>query len=400
LFEASFDVYREDKRRYYWAVVEDVDFTEQAKRIYFRFKKSKDNHVEWIEFGSPRICTHKSKTAKKDPKQDRNGDETDKTVVLVNRNTTIDIEVNPGPNEMGVWNKGNTTKAPQSNNEDEDDNDMVEKNTIGYVPSSNILDVGTNSQVSRSYDPFSNHDTTPVVELSVPAHHRLPDFITPPNVSSFTLDKKRLPIHQQQQHITDGLAINEPTISPEAVVSQFPVSASKPTSYRSSGSIPAGWSGLDILAAVTFDASTTSTAKPMSSMDPTLSSANMVHSIGQLQASYSWGGDSSIGRSTSSISNYADNVIGNVKHHAPTWQNQQMMMPMWPHQQAQVSEQQWFPPLNNMSIFPTAPTNSNYNRMNQNFLPKQPQTLTLQQWQSAPAATTSINHNNGSSNDE
>ena len=41
-------------------------------RICFRFPKTKDNHREWLDFGSPRICPHKSKVIKKerkDPKE-------------------------------------------------------------------------------------------------------------------------------------------------------------------------------------------------------------------------------------------------------------------------------------------------------------------------------------------
>jgi hypothetical protein len=68
LSAAQFDVYRKDKKKFCWAVVTDVDFVSPVKRVCFRFTKTKDNHIEWIEFGSPYICLYKSKVIKKELK--------------------------------------------------------------------------------------------------------------------------------------------------------------------------------------------------------------------------------------------------------------------------------------------------------------------------------------------
>lgn len=38
-------------------------------RICFRFPKTKDNHREWLDFGSPRICSFKSQVLRKQPKE-------------------------------------------------------------------------------------------------------------------------------------------------------------------------------------------------------------------------------------------------------------------------------------------------------------------------------------------
>jgi hypothetical protein len=78
---AQFDVFREDKRRFCWATVVEVDCSGSVMRICFRFPKTKDNYIEWLEFGSPRICPFKSKVHKKgrrDPKVD------DKSKVIKN----------------------------------------------------------------------------------------------------------------------------------------------------------------------------------------------------------------------------------------------------------------------------------------------------------------------------
>lgn len=65
---AQFDVFREDKRRFCWATVVEIDCSGSVMRICFRFPKTKDNHREWLDFGSPHICQFKSKVTKKQEK--------------------------------------------------------------------------------------------------------------------------------------------------------------------------------------------------------------------------------------------------------------------------------------------------------------------------------------------
>jgi hypothetical protein len=84
---AQFDVYREDKRKFCWAVVTEVDFSSPLKRICFRFSKTKDNHVEWVEFGSPHICRYKSKVMRKELK----------LATADSRNATIPTHVSSDP---------------------------------------------------------------------------------------------------------------------------------------------------------------------------------------------------------------------------------------------------------------------------------------------------------------
>jgi hypothetical protein len=68
-FSAHFDVYRVDKKRFYWAAVVEVDFKGVVGTICFRFPKTKDSHIEWLEFGSPHICSYKSKVIRKEKKE-------------------------------------------------------------------------------------------------------------------------------------------------------------------------------------------------------------------------------------------------------------------------------------------------------------------------------------------
>jgi hypothetical protein len=308
---------------------------------------------------------------------------------------STEIEAEAAPNDIGNWTNDNTMKAPPSN---DSDNERVMNPNVN-ITSSSILNIGTNGSVIQSYDPFSNHDSSAqsLANISVPTQHRLPDFFTPPNVSSFTLDNSRLP--QPQQHTIDnnsnhmhshGLANAKPTITTEAVVSQFPVAAAEKsleTSYRSGGSIPAGWSGLDILAAVTFDAATTTTTTtPTSSADLTLSN-------GPVQPSYSWGGGNTNSCSSMTYSNHVNSISSNGNHHLPAWQNQQRFIPMWPQQQAQLSDQRWLSSMDStvrisqqqlQHAVPTTTSSSTYDdRMNHSFLSQQPQSLAQQQWHNA-----------------
>ena len=61
IFLAQFDVFREDKQRFCWATVVEVDSNGPEMRICFRFPKTRDDHREWLDFGSPKICPYKSK---------------------------------------------------------------------------------------------------------------------------------------------------------------------------------------------------------------------------------------------------------------------------------------------------------------------------------------------------
>ena len=261
-----------------------------------------------------------------------------------------------------------------------DNENEFDINTNSNIMSSITVNIGTNGHLSRFYDSSTEAD------LSVPTH-RLPDFGIPQKDSSLTLDKILLPQQQQMIDCNEnhshlrGLAISESTITAEAVVSQFPVAASKTslaTSYLSAGSIPAGWSGLDMLAAVTFDAATTASAV---SASPALSALSVSSNTNRLQPSYAGGGDYC---SNATSNNCASSAI-NGNHYVPAWQNRQLFMQMWPQQRADIPEQQWFPSLDNnvrMShqqlpapVLPTTTTNSNYDRMNHSALSQQPQTL-------------------------
>jgi hypothetical protein len=406
--KASFDVYREDKRRYCWGVVEDVDFSEQAKRIYFRFKKSKDNHVEWIDFGSPRICTFKSKTKKKPKiqKKEHDGAALLATAIkILNGNT--DVESTGALNANDNHNNINPVKPPPTNDTYRD----REIDPLGNGIPSNMLQVGGSSHMSRSYDPYAN-DTNSMAHLSSSAH-RLPDFITPPDVSSFTVVNHRLPVHQepqQQQHELDNssnrmqygseaskTSITELVAPPQSSVPEVPIS----TLYRSGGSIPSGWSALDILAAVTIDAAPT-TITSTTSMNPALStfavSSNSTSSTaGPVQASYGWGGDSSNGNNHhnnlhQNNQNHGNNY-SNGNHHEPPWPNQQQYMPMWPQQQPHL-EQQWYPSLDSIRMsqqqqqrIPTVAVNNNYDVLSQQ-----------QKWHNTAAVFNGDSRSNNSSN--
>ena len=376
--------------------MEDVDFTEQVKRIYFRFKKSKDNHVEWIDFGSNRICSFKSKTARKVPKTQKaepNAAAASNATIVLNGNKTMKLD------------------APPSMNSDSDLNLKPNDNTM----SSNIPEVDTNSHMSQSCDPYANHDSN-----SVPTP-RSPDFVTPLNVLSFTLDNNRST--QPQPHGSSELAVTE-TVGSQPPVAASPTAQSS-TLYRSGGSIPAGWSGLDILAAVTFDAApTTATTTSVPITDPTLpvsafaTLSNVTHATGPMSSTHGWGMDNMNHNNTNSMSQ--GNPIGsysNGNHHesSTSWQNQHRCMPMWPqqqqqpHQPAQRLDQRWFPTFDNVRMsqphpLPTASMNSMYDRMNHNnMLSQEPQSLTQQQRQqwhntatfNGDASSSHIIHGNG-----
>ena len=392
--KASFDVYREDKRRYCWGVVEDVDFSEQAKRIYFRFKKSKDNHVEWIDFGSPRIFIHKSKTAKKPKMQRKEHD-----------GATLESAATEAPNGNDSRSNMNPMKPPPSNNGDHDHE---------MDPNGNGISLNMR-HISQSYEPCSN-DTNSVAHLLVSAH-RLPDFISPPDVTSFTVVNHRLNPELQQHELdnhgnrmqheleattsrTTEVVLSQQSAAPETSIS---------TLHRSGGSIPAGWSALDMLAAVTFDAATSTTTTSTTSMDPTSStfaeSSNSASSTaGPVQASYGWGGGSSNGNNSDNNTRLANQNYGNMysngNHHEPTYPNQQQYMPMWPQQQTH-SEQQWYPSMNTirmtqqqqLPILPTVTMNS-YDRMNHNILSQQQQ----QQWHNTSISFNGDNRNMNSNN--
>ena len=59
-------MFREDKQRFCWATVVEVDRCQLPIRICFRFPRIKDDYIEWLDFGSPHICTFKSKVNGKD----------------------------------------------------------------------------------------------------------------------------------------------------------------------------------------------------------------------------------------------------------------------------------------------------------------------------------------------
>jgi hypothetical protein len=60
LAEARFDVFRDDKKRFFSAVVMETDTTCMPMKILFHFLKTSSKADEWVEYGSDRIRPYKS----------------------------------------------------------------------------------------------------------------------------------------------------------------------------------------------------------------------------------------------------------------------------------------------------------------------------------------------------
>ena len=402
---ALFDVYREDKQRHHWAVVEDVDFSEHIKRICFRFNKSDDNHVEWIDFGSPRICTYKSRTIKDDP-------------------TTLISVPNVGANDTRTsdFNSGKTMTIEIESTITPDVDDHWNSKNITNPPPHNVTNINVTSNIGRSYDVNSMSQAT------LPTH-RLQDFITHSDVSPNSTDSNRI---LQQQHVhddhnsqmhnrhkVDPSESNVPTAAlglQPAPTSEAPLS----TIYESGGSIPPGWSGLDILAAVTFGAASTMGATTTfgtevsstvaTSGDPASSafavSLNNSSSSGHGQSSFGW-------ERAGNVFNNHDRSYDSGNHHEPTLQNRQRYMPMWPQQEQQHYQsinqgQIWYPPFENfrmsqqqaVPVLPTGTMTNGYDRLNRIAASQQPQPHPQQQqhqWLSTTILDGNINGSNNNS---
>jgi hypothetical protein len=443
--EAPFDVYRIDKQRYCWALVEDVDLTGPLKRICFRFTKTKDNHIEWIEFGSPRICRYRSKVVRKvskakqsqtsavesidteltvhgnGPRDSVSGGNIQSTryesTIIPSeassweRNSNIvklpptynrsisninvngheikngeirldDVRYGSGlaPSKEGSWNinsgianlpsscdaqiEQHRTSLPQgntlsANNFDPNSNcvgvrtyiphhgtdsmryesDIVPRKGSSWIsnpritkpPSSynthieqhhtpqsishdttfstNDFDRCSNSIGIRTYNP---HHSTNSIQPSL-SIYRPPDFVTPADASTFVMDRSHL-----YQKFTD----NNVTTSHE-----FSSASLTPTlaTLRTDGGIPSGWSGLDMLAAVTFDAAATT------SLEPTMTTFRHENApdSNDVPAMHTWSWGSA-----------------NSSHNGEQVQNHNHV-PLWPQQQPQQpdTKQRWLPSL-------------------------------------------------------
>lgn len=252
-----------------------MDFSGPVKKICFRFTKTKDNHVEWFEFGSPYICPFRSKVLRVERKKKTvesngaNGAETSTEtsnqpipnielaaeVPLVSSSrqaneSTVDVPPeldnrstrdvydfanalaslsNSEKSEMKVV-QSEDALAPRSSTDLSSKLNKVVVNEEDSSPPSSII-VEKVNQGSTSQNAYS----TGYVDLPLQRiYQRPPDFITHP-VSSFTLNSNQ--VHPQP---------NEDQVSTYRYAT-----ISDPTP-----SLSADWSGLDMLAAVTFDAAT------------------------------------------------------------------------------------------------------------------------------------------------
>ena len=59
LFEDVFDVFRDVTKRASMGVVEQIDFTEESKRILFRFPRTNPQVSEWCDFDINKIKPYK-----------------------------------------------------------------------------------------------------------------------------------------------------------------------------------------------------------------------------------------------------------------------------------------------------------------------------------------------------
>jgi hypothetical protein len=257
-------------------------------KICFRFTKTKDNHIEWFEFGSPYICPFRSKVLrverKKKPVQN-NGIKGTVASTMTSIQLTPNIELTetvPMISSTSTLRANESTVSSQPENGNSLSRDVYdfattlaslsnsENNEMSYVREGHIACIDMTSQALQqrpstdlasklnsvvikqedSAPPSSiivdevNRDSTSqndyatgYVDLPLQRiYQRPPDFVThPATVSSFSVNAN--PVHAQRN---EG----------NANMYKYPVVAG-PTSSAS-----ADWSGLDMLAAVTFDAAT------------------------------------------------------------------------------------------------------------------------------------------------
>jgi hypothetical protein len=304
-------------------MVEDVCFNEGAKRICFRFQINKDTCLEWIDFKSPRICVYKSKTVRKavaanpalavanamlpnDTNEERNDDFCKRTLNSLRYESAI------VPNRNGRWNE-NGMKFPPS----------YDKNAECYSSSktpdsdvpSHLVDVNKNGNGSSTNNPFASASLIPQQSSD--------NMSPPPDVSSCTSDDNQ----RLQQRCTDS-SVALPIKASEASILYDPaLSTHRSSDTGRTGGLPTGWSGLDMLAAVTFDAAM-STGR-IDTPSPAYIASNNTNFVAS-GPSYmiSNGGDSN---------HRFHDEMRQYPEHAPSWPQQ-----FEPHQ-PQPQSQQWFP---------------------------------------------------------
>ena len=72
LYLARFDVLRSKRKEFCTAIVVDTDFSDDSKRILFRFKNTPLKFNEWIDFGSDRIAAYNTRAPPPKPKKKTN----------------------------------------------------------------------------------------------------------------------------------------------------------------------------------------------------------------------------------------------------------------------------------------------------------------------------------------
>ncbi len=437
--QAQFDVYRKEKKRHSRAVVCELDNVDgRLVGIWFQYK---DGVKEWMEFGARTIFPFRSKLKKREARARKNAADNSKTLSVDerNRDTRPDIDGESKP-EMtqsfderhrdirpGIVGEGTMMNIEIESTIAPDVNDHRNSNNIMNPPPHNVTNINGNSNIGRSYDQYSiavssmSHATLPT--------HRMRDFITHSDVAPYTSGSNRILQQQhglddhnnqmQDQHEAEPSKSNAPTealgLQP-APTSEAPLS----TIYGSGGSIPPGWSGLDILAAVTFGAAATigatttfgtgATSTATTSVDPASSavaaSLNNTSSSGHGQSSFGWEG-------TGNVFNNHDRTYDSGNYHEPTLQNQQRYMPIWAQQEQQQYQslnqgQRWYPTVDNfrmsqqqvVPVFPTGAVTNGYDRLNHSAVSQQPQLHQPQeqhQWLNTTLLDGNINGSNNSS---
>ena len=306
MIEARFDVFRMDKKRFYFAKVQDVDCNGPVKKICFRFTKAKDNHVEWLDFGSPLICPFRSKVVRVERKKKpvENGLNGSKALMIANiqpspteshliTNTPLNSNATenqvpkeipcdkpdvPIPSDENIRYDFATTLASLSSSENKESycvpqgrsspvevpsqsNVAPTEETLPRMPPANVVSnhiddfVRGSSNIAETYS-YGNGARNDVGNGSVDLplkriYQRPPDLVTHvPNVSSYS-------VHVNHGHPPQnggnanmyGYSMIDDVSSSASVMPSVP---------------PSDWSGLDMLAAVTFDAATSMTSSSSS----------------------------------------------------------------------------------------------------------------------------------------
>jgi hypothetical protein len=293
--EALFDVFRMDKKRFFFARVLNVDFDGPVKRICFRFTKTKDNHIEWFDFGSPYICPFRSKVVRVERKKkavQNNGVNGNVASMVTSIQPTPNMGLAPtAPPNISSALQANESTAPvppeNGNHSSRDVYDFAttlaslsksENNEIHHVPEGHMSCAARtgHSNDGQSEDPSSRRPSTDLAsklsnvvikqEDSAPSASISAEKVNYGSTSrnDFTAGYVDLPLQRIYQRppdfVTHAATVSSFTMNSNQVHSQPNVGDANTYEYPVvTGPTPsssADWSGLDMLAAVTFDAAT------------------------------------------------------------------------------------------------------------------------------------------------